>query len=388
MTRGVRVGVTRIDRWVGGVFVIAASFAALLLWASQAVVAPPRPRISDTEVASVGLGLREGTRGALTVARASEGAAHAGLRGGDRIVAIDELRDPSAASFQAYLATRSDGDSVRIEARRGSGGVLADVTVAVRGESPKDQGLPYEDIAFRNASGLTLRGWYIPPPADGVGRAPGIAWGHGNAADRRHLLAEALAVHEAGLAQILFDFTGRGESDGEVITLGAHEAADLRAALDALAARPEIDPLRLALGGRSMGAVAAILEAADDPRVKALVLDSPYADLTATVDRAIRHYYIPPFLVRPVLLRFAGWRANFDPAKVCPEKTIRKVKAPIFLVHGAADDIVPLSDALALKAAAGGKCTLLTLQGQGHNSPRPQQALDGMATFLAQTLGN
>ena len=388
MTRGVRVGVTRIDRWLGTLFLVAAAFAGMLLFASQAVVAPPRPKISDTQVASVGLGLREGTQGALTVARAAEGAAHAGLRGGDRIVAIDELRDPSAASFNAYLATRGDGDSVRIEARRGGDGVLADVTVAVRGESPKDHGLPYEDITFRNAAGLALRGWYLPPPAKDMGRAPAIAWGHGNAADRRHMLDEALAVHEAGFAQILFDFTGRGESDGEVITLGAHEAGDLRAALDALTARREVDPLRLALGGRSMGAVAAILEAADDPRVKALVLDSPYADLTATVDRAIRHYYIPPFLVRPVLLKFAGWRANYDPSKVCPEKTIKRVKAPILLVHGAMDDIVPLSDALALKAAAGGKATLLTLQGQGHNSPRPQEAKDAMARFLTTTLGN
>ena len=117
MTRGVRVGVTRIDRWLGTLFLVAAAFAGMLLFASQAVVAPPRPKISDTQVASVGLGLREGTQGALTVARAAEGAAHAGLRGGDRIVAIDELRDPSVASFNAYLATRGDGDSVRIVAK-------------------------------------------------------------------------------------------------------------------------------------------------------------------------------------------------------------------------------------------------------------------------------
>ena len=103
MTRGVRVGVTRIDRWVGTAALTAAAFAALLLWASQAVVAPPRPRISDTEVASVGLGLREGSQGAPTVSRVAEGAAHAGLRGGDRIVAIDELRDPSVAPKMSGL---------------------------------------------------------------------------------------------------------------------------------------------------------------------------------------------------------------------------------------------------------------------------------------------
>jgi dipeptidyl aminopeptidase/acylaminoacyl peptidase len=382
------VAVTRLDRWAAGLALAVAAFAAVVVWASQAVVCPPRPRVSDSQVASLGLGLREETRGALTVARAAEGAARAGLRGGDRIVAIDELRNPSAASFGAYLATRGDGDSVRIEARRGADGVLADVTVVVRAQSPKDEGLPYEDVAFRNAAGLTLRGWYIPPPSDGTGRAPGIAWGHGNAADRRHMLREALAVHEAGFAQILFDFTGRGESDGDVITLGAHEAGDLRAALDVLTARPEVDPRRLALGGRSMGAVAAILEAADDPRVEALVLDSPYADLTTTVDRAIGAYHLPAILVRPVLLRIAGWRANYDPSEVRPDKAIRKVKAPILLLQGSADEIVPPSDTLALKAAAGGKTVLLTLPGQGHNDPRPQQALDRIASFLRTTLGN
>ena len=386
--RQARVAVTRLDRWVGGVAIVLAACAGALLWASQSVVAPPRPRISDSQVASVGLGLRESSRGSLTVARAAESAAHAGLRGGDRIVAIDELRDPSEASFHAYLATRSDGDSVRIEARRGDDGVLADVTVAVHPESPKDEGLPYEDITFRNPAGLTLRGWYLPPPADGSGRAPAIAWGHGNGADRRHMLREALAVHEAGFAQILFDFTGRGESDGDVISLGFHEAGDLRAALDVLTARPEVDPRRLALGGRSMGAVAAILEAADDPRVEALALDSPYADLTKTVDRAIGRLHLPAFLVRPPLLKVAGWRANYDPSAVCPEKAIRKVKAPIFLLHGAVDDVVPVSDALALKAAAGGSMTLVTLDGQGHNSPRPQDALDRMASFLKSSVGN
>jgi ABC-type glycerol-3-phosphate transport system substrate-binding protein len=52
------------------------------------------------------------------------------------------------------------------------------------------------------------------------------------------------------------------------------------------------------------------------------------------------------------------------------------------------DDIVPVSDALALKAAAGGKVTLVTLDGQGHNSPRPQEALDRMAAFLKTSVGN
>jgi dipeptidyl aminopeptidase/acylaminoacyl peptidase len=184
----------------------------------------------------------------------------------------------------------------------------------------------------------------------------------------------------------LFDFTGRGESDGEVITLGAHEASDLRAALDALAARPEIDPLRLAIAGRSMGAVAAVYLAADDARVKALVLDSPFADLTSLADRLLSGHHIPAALVRPVLFDVAGWRAHYTPGSVRAVDAIRKVKAPILLFHGDKDMIVPFEDAVALKRAAGGPITLVPLVGADHDTPRPSTYQDRIVSFLRQTL--
>jgi dipeptidyl aminopeptidase/acylaminoacyl peptidase len=263
---------------------------------------------------------------------------------------------------------------------------LADVKVVVRDVSPADLGIPFEDVAFRNADGLTLRGWYLPPPPEGAGRAPAIAYGHGNATDRRQWLPVAVAVHDAGFAQLLFDFTGRGESDGEVITLGAHEAGDLRAALDALAARPEIDPLRLAVGGRSMGAAAALFLAADDARIRAVVLDSPFANLEELVNRTIAGYHIPPVLLGPMLLEVAGWRAHYVPASVRPIEAIRKVKAPILLFHGDHDTLIPYDDALAFKAAASGPITLVPLVGLDHNTPRPATYPDRIVLFLEQTL--
>jgi uncharacterized protein len=384
------IAFTKLDRWLIGLGVAVVAAAALLVWLSQSVVAPPRPRISDSERPMLGLALRaEG--GTLRVVRASGPAREAGIRSGDRVVAIDALRRPAFRDFADYVLGRSDGAVVKIEARRGDSGpsettVLADVTVSVRTISPADEGLPYEDVSFRNADGLTLRGWYIPPPADGTGRAPAIAWGHGNGTDRRQWLPVALAVHEAGLAQVLFDFTGRGESDGDVITLGLHEAHDLRAALDFLTGRPEIDPMRLAVGGRSMGAAAALFEAAEDARVKALVLDSPFADLTALVDGTLTKLHVPAFLVRGPLLAVAGWRANYSPSAVRPIDAIRKVRVPILLLHGDRDSLVPFDDALALKKAAGGAVTFVPLPGIDHNTPRPDGTDTSIAAFLTKSL--
>jgi dipeptidyl aminopeptidase/acylaminoacyl peptidase len=386
----VPIAFTRIDRWLGIALFTLAALAAVILWLSSLMVSPPRPRVSASARPTLGLALKE-DGATLRIVRAASPAADSGLRAGDRITAIDGKRSPTMADVASRLASAAEGQSIPIEARRGpqgagETGVLANVTVAVRNVSPADLGLPFEDVTFRNADGLILRGWYIPPPPEGAGRAAAIAYGHGNAADRTQWLPSVTAVHDAGFAQLLFDFTGRGESDGEVITLGAHEAADLRSALDVLAARPEVDPLRLAVGGISMGAVAAISLAADDARVKALVLDSPFADLTLLANRVIGSHYVPAGLVRPILFGVAGWRAHYDPSSVRPVDAIRKVTAPILLFHGESDTVVPFADALALKSAARGPFTLVALPGLDHNSPRPGTYQEKIVLFLTRTL--
>ena len=386
----VPIAFTRIDRWLIGLLLTIFAAVAAVLWLSQAMVAPPRPRVSASERPTIGLALREDA-GTLRVVRAAGPARDAGLRAGDRIAGIDGKSKPTLADVADRVAVATDEESLDVEARRGPAGsgetgVLAEVKVVVRNVTPADSGLPYEDVSFRNADGLVLRGWYLPPPPEGSGRAPAIAYGHGHASDRRQWLGSAVAVHDAGFAQLLFDFTGRGESDGEVITLGAHEAADLRSALDALAARPEVDPLRLAVGGTGMGAAAAIFLAADDARVKALVLDSPFAELTQLANRALAAHHLPAVLLRPVLFEVAGWRAHYAPASVRPVDAIRKVKVPILLFYGDKDRLIPIEDAKALKAAAGGPCTLVPLANADLDTPRVGSYQDRIVSFLTQTL--
>lgn len=389
-----RIGFNRADRWVlvGILLLIGAGWA--LLRFSDAMVSPPRPRISESARPVLGLSLAAvGTGvGSVVVRAVTSPAREAGIRSGDRILALDDLplRTPDDASRAVQDAP--SGHIFRIEARRGAPGadesaLLAQVEPQIRPISPDDEGLAFENVTFRNTWGATLRGWYIPPPAGADGeRAAAVAYGHGNASDRRQWLATARAVHDAGLAQLLFDFSGRGESDGEVITLGARESGDLRSALDFLAARPEVDAARLGLVGKSMGGAAAILAAADDPRVRALVIDSAFSDLTGIVDHALAEYHAPRALVRPLLLRLAGWRAAYDPSALRPLDAMRRVRAPVLLLHGEVDTIVPIFQAEALAAAAAGHCTLVRLPAIDHNTPRPPETVARIATFLARVL--
>lgn len=76
-----------------------------------------------------------------------------------------------------------------------------------------------------------------------------------------------LAGHLAdeGITTLRYDKRGVGESGGDYLSTGFHDnIADARAALDALRARPEVDPRRIVVIGHSEGAMAATVLAADE----------------------------------------------------------------------------------------------------------------------------
>src|SRR6185503_2347794 len=84
-------------------------------------------------------------------------------------------------------------------------------------------------------------------------------------------LAHALA--DAGFLVLRYDKRGIGQSGGRIETAGfAEYAEDLRAAIKFLADRKDVDPKRIAVVGHSEGGAVALLAAAKDKRIAALVL--------------------------------------------------------------------------------------------------------------------
>src|SRR5205807_1642068 len=82
--------------------------------------------------------------------------------------------------------------------------------------------------------------------------------------------ARADGVFARGWNVAVLDARGYGDSGGHHASFGGREVDDLRAWVDAVAAR--VGPgLRLAAWGRSMGAGVALRASADDPRIRALV---------------------------------------------------------------------------------------------------------------------
>jgi len=127
------------------------------------------------------------------------------------------------------------------------------------------------DVQF-SVPGLGEReGWFFP----GLLGAPTILLLHGYESSRGELLTLESALQDHQYNVFIFDFAAHGPNAG-ITTFGYRETDEVRAALDAIARRNDVDPSRFGLWGYNLGAYAALREAEGDRRVRALVLDSVY----------------------------------------------------------------------------------------------------------------
>ena len=203
-----------------------------------------------------------------------------------------------------------------------------------------DVDLPADEVSFPSRDGTRLAGWFIPAKAQGP--SPGIVLSHGWARSRAELLPHANFLHRAGFAVLGFDYRHRGKSDGDAVTMGLRERDDLRAALDVLATRPEVDAGRVGLLGMSMGSVVSILVAAADERVRALVTECPYGSRDAIMRRALRHYTrLPLHPLAPFVTWMMGRRLG-EPWAVPDAKDVawEISPRPLFVIGDERDAVI------------------------------------------------
>jgi fermentation-respiration switch protein FrsA (DUF1100 family) len=172
---------------------------------------------------------------------------------------------------------------------------------------------------------------------------------NGNAGNRSFRAPLAAALSQRGFAVLLFDYRGYGGNPGRPSESGL--LADARAARNWLESRDGIDPAKVAFFGESLGAAVALALAVERPPA-AVVMRSPFTSLVA-VGR--RHY---PFL--PVRLLLSDRYPSIE--------RIAKLDAPLLVIAGESDYIVPISQSRELyEAAPPGRKSMLSLPGAGHN---------------------
>jgi fermentation-respiration switch protein FrsA (DUF1100 family) len=216
--------------------------------------------------------------------------------------------------------------------------------------SPAQAGLPdAQEVRIPAPDGLTLEAWFVP--ASGArGPSAAVLVLPGNAGNRSHRAPLAAALAREGFGVLLLDYRGYGGNPGTPSEEGLR--ADARAARQVLEARPDVDPARIAYYGESLGAAVAADLAVDRPPA-ALVLRSPFPGL-ADVGRL--HY---PYLPVRALLR----------DRFPTSDRVAEVRAPVLVVAGGADRIVPPGMSRAVAEAADPPARFLLIEDADHNDP-------------------
>lgn len=176
-----------------------------------------------------------------------------------------------------------------------------------------------EDLEFR-AGEASCAAW-LYPAAGGGARSPLVVMAHGLSGTRRDRLgpfAERFAA--AGVAALLFDHRGFGDSDGEADRFDpARQREDWRAAIACARTSPAVDPDRIATFGSSMGGGNALAAAAADKRVAAAISQVPFLDIVRQAHRSS-----PQVTARMVL---AAVRDQHVPAIGAPDE-VAFINAP------------------------------------------------------------
>lgn len=184
---------------------------------------------------------------------------------------------------------------------------------------------------------------------------PAVVLVHGFKASREQMLPWARFLHAGGYNVLLFDTRGCGTRDERFIGLGATEADDVSFAVGR--ARGAFDTARIAVLGISLGAGVALLAAALDPRISAVIADSAWTDQDFTLGR-LGYQDIGPLRVPlpPYGVAAVNAMVGADVKKARPLDVIRRISPrPVLLIHSADDDnaTTPLEAARKLYEAAG-----------------------------------
>jgi pimeloyl-ACP methyl ester carboxylesterase len=235
-------------------------------------------------------------------------------------------------------------------------------------DQPSNYGLAYEDVSFLSRRGdVKLEGWLV----HGRPAYSTLVLVHGLGSTRSGDKAVELSarLQEKGYSVLLFDLRGHGSSGGSKVSAGYYEKEDVLSAFDFLV-QQGTPPERIGLLGFSMGAATAILAAAEEPRIHAVVADSPFAKASEFLANETARKTVIPEWLAPVFIPTAKLMARglygINIGSITPEEAVKRLAYPILVIHGTADVRIPPSNGERVYQAAFPGSSLWLVPGVGH----------------------
>lgn len=239
---------------------------------------------------------------------------------------------------------------------------------------PEDFRLTVEEVRIRADDGIELAAWLLPRAG-----APAVVLLHGYPAEKADLLPLAAALAPRFMV-LLVDQRYFGRSGGRATTIGFRERRDLQRAIDFLGTRGVKE---VGVFGFSLGGAVALLAAAEDPRIRAVVAYAPFADLT-TLGHEL--YGWLSILKYPFVGLLRGWSRLFlghDITAVSPERAAATLSIPVMLVASREDEQIPFAHAQRLqRALAGNARAELVVMDRGRHGELPPGFEARLAEFF------
>lgn len=228
--------------------------------------------------------------------------------------------------------------------------------------SPEQAGFgEAQELKLETADGETVIAWYVPPRAG----KPLVLYFHGNAGALHHRVDRFRPLVAAGNGLLALSYRGFGGSTGSPSEMGliADAEAAYRFALGHVPAG------RIAVFGESLGTGVAVALAASHP-VGAVILEAPF---TSAADvGAMIYWYLPVRL------------AMRDP--FYSDRRIGRIKAPLLILHGGRDGIIPITLGERLFVLANEPKRFLRFAEGGHIDLDQYGAMRAIVAFVAEVL--
>jgi uncharacterized protein len=252
---------------------------------------------------------------------------------------------------------------------------------------PADVQLEMEDIRIAGPRG-TLAAWYLP-----AHNGCTLVCCHGIHDTRAQWIEQMARLHRrSGYGAILFDLAGHGTSDGHMVTYGAHEVRDVAAVLKYLRGRGDVRMDRIGIVGYSLGAITAVLAAAQMSELQCVVIESCFADLQRDIAMLFRRYTgLPAFPFASLVVFWAQLLSGARLGQIRPEQVIGRLSPrAVMIISDLCDTIFNEPyDGEHLYAAAGEPKELWQVPECGHVQAfvmAPDEWVERVGSFLDRHL--
>jgi uncharacterized protein len=228
--------------------------------------------------------------------------------------------------------------------------------------TPAQAGLPEaEEVPLTASDGVHITAWYVAPQDN----KPIVVYFHGNGGSLRLRAGRFKKLIGAGIGLVALEYRGYGGNPGSPSERGLID--DGEAAYAFAAAR--YPTKQIVLWGESLGSGVAVAIAAEKP-VGRVILEAPFTSAAAVA--SLRYWFMPVRLLMKDQFHSDRW--------------IGKVTAPLLILHGVHDQVVPYAMGEQMFELANQPKHIVRFLDGGHDDLDANGALFAVARFLAGDL--